>query len=181
MAAFDSFTNADHETFKSLLKRKNDPVTQNGEISGSSSRPLFSVLVAKSLHRATATDVKAPSVVSDFIHVEQLELLLRVGITETERAAPQRVTISITIWPRHSLVDLGDKLQNTVNYSKICDETKAFVRDHSYKLIETLADRLAAHLLKRFSMQRIVLELRKFVLPDTKFVAITISRTAAVG
>jgi FolB domain-containing protein len=138
-------------------------------------------LVAKSLHRATATDVKTPAVVSDFIHLEQLELLARLGVTETERAAPQRVTISLTLWPRHPLVDLRDEIGNTVNYSKVCDETKAFVRDHSYKLIETLADRLAAHLLKHFSMHKIIVELRKFVLPDTKYVAVTISRTAAIG
>jgi dihydroneopterin aldolase len=55
------------------------------------------------------------------------------------------------------------------------------VRDHSYKLIETLADRLGTHLLERFAMQKIVVELRKFVLPDTKFVAVTVSRTAAIG
>jgi FolB domain-containing protein len=119
--------------------------------------------------------------VSDFIHVEQLELLARVGVTDTERAAAQRVTVSITMWPSQPLVDLSDKIENTINYSKICDETKAFVRDHSYKLIETLADRLGAYLLEHFAMQKIVIELRKFVLPDTKFVAVTVTRTAAIG
>jgi dihydroneopterin aldolase len=84
------------------------------------------------------------------------------------------------MWPRRLLVDLGDDIGNTINYSEVCEQTKEFVRSRSDKLIETLADRLAVHLLKQFSIQRITIELRKFVLPDTKFVAVTVTRSAAV-
>lgn len=119
-------------------------------------------------------------VASDFVHIEQLEILARVGVTEAERVQPQRLTVSMKMWPRKPLVDLADNIQNAIDYSKICDETKEFVRDRSYKLIETLADRLAVHLLAQFAMQTITIELRKFVLPDTKFVAVTVTRTAAV-
>lgn len=120
-------------------------------------------------------------VASDFVQVEQLEIRARVGLTEAERAQRQRLTVSMKMWPHSALVDLADNIQNTLDYSKICGETKEFVRDRSYKLIETLADRLAAHLLARFAMQRITIELRKFVLPDTKFVAVTVTRSAAVN
>ena len=47
----------------------------------------------------------------------------------------------------------------------------------SDKLIETLAAGLAAHLLQMFSIQKIEIELRKFVLPDVDYVSVTVTRT----
>jgi hypothetical protein len=44
-----------------------------------------------------------------------------------------------------------------------------------------LADRLAAHLLKTFPIQKVVVELRKFVLEDAKYVSATVTRSASVG
>jgi dihydroneopterin aldolase len=117
---------------------------------------------------------------SDHIRIEQLELSVRVGVTDSERAQPQRLSISMLMWPVRPLVDLADDVRNTINYSAVCQETKNFVRDRADKLIETLADALAAHLLKRFAIQRITIEVRKFVVPDTTFVAVTVTRTAAV-
>jgi dihydroneopterin aldolase len=48
-------------------------------------------------------------------------------------------------------------------------------------LIETLADRLATHLLKSFPIQKVTIELRKFALQDAKYVSVTVTRTACVG
>lgn len=117
---------------------------------------------------------------TDYVHIEQLELSARIGVTEIERDQPQRLTVSVTMWPGKQLVDLSDDVRNTINYSEVCQETKAFVRDRADKLIETLADALAKHLLKRFAMHKIAIEVRKFVVPDTKFVAVSVTRTAAV-
>jgi dihydroneopterin aldolase len=136
--------------------------------------------VAKSFRRATANCVETSPAISDSIHVEQLEISARVGVTDAERNQPQRLTVSLTMWPHRPLIDLGDDIWNTINYSAVCNETKDFLRDCSCKLIETLADRLAMHLLKQFPIQKITVELRKFVLPDTKFVAVTITRSAVV-
>jgi dihydroneopterin aldolase len=68
-----------------------------------------------------------------------------------------------------------------VNYSTVAEETKNFVRDQSVSLIETLAERLASHLLKSFPIQKVTIELRKFVLQDAKYVSVTVTRTASVG
>jgi dihydroneopterin aldolase len=46
----------------------------------------------------------------------------------------------------------------------------------SDKLIETLADRLASHLLQLFPIQKIEIELRKFVLPDADYVSVIVTR-----
>ena len=117
---------------------------------------------------------------ADRIHVEQLEVSTRIGVLKEERGVPQRLTVSISFWPYHEAGDLADKIENAVNYSAVVDETKSFVRDQSVKLIETLADRLAMHLLKNFRMQRVTIELRKFPFEDAKYVSVTVTRTACV-
>ena len=117
----------------------------------------------------------------DSIHIEQLALETRVGATDAERSKPQSLAVTITLCPRNPLVDLDDNLQNTINYSQVCDEAKTFVRDRNDKLIETLADCLAAHLLERFPVREVTIEIRKFVRTDAKFVAVTLTRRAAKG
>jgi dihydroneopterin aldolase len=122
-----------------------------------------------------------PHPFSDEIHIEQLELSARVGVPERERAAPQRLTVSISFWPYQQTRDLADNIHKAVNYSAVAEETKNFVRDQSANLIETLADLLAAHLLKTFAIQKVTVELRKFPLQDAKYVSATVTRIASVG
>ena len=117
----------------------------------------------------------------DEIHIEQLDVFTCVGVPEEERANPQRLTVSISFWPSQQTNDLADHIERTVNYSAVAEETKNFLRDQSLKLIETLAEVLASHLLKSFPIQKITIELRKFALEDAKYVSITVTRTACVG
>ena len=56
-------------------------------------------------------------------------------------------------------------------------ETKKFVLGCSDKLIETLADRMASHLLQLFPIEKVEIELRKFVLPDADYVSVTVTRS----
>jgi 7,8-dihydroneopterin aldolase/epimerase/oxygenase len=118
---------------------------------------------------------------SDRIHIEQLEIFTRIGVPEKERSTPQRLTVTISFWPYHDQRDLADKIDNTVNYSMVAEETKNFVRDQSTNLIETLADRLATHLLRTFRIQKVTVELRKFPLEDAKYVSVTVTRIASVA
>ena len=122
-----------------------------------------------------------PHPFSDEIHIEQLEASSRIGVPEEERANPQRLTVSISFWPYQQTSDLADHIERTVNYSAVAEETKNFVRDQSVSLIETLAERLASHLLKSFPIQKVTIELRKFALQDAKYVSVTVTRSASVG
>src|SRR5947199_6218827 len=117
----------------------------------------------------------------DEIHIDQLEVSTHIGVPEQERAAPQRLTVSISFWPFQQTRDMSDNIHKAVNYSAVAEETKSFVRDQSVNLIETLADRLAMHLLKTFPIQKVAVEVRKFALQDAKYVSATVKRTASVG
>ena len=112
------------------------------------------------------------------IHIEQLEIFARVGVPEKERAKSQRLTVSVTLWPARDIRELDDKIGRSVDYSAVCKETKRFARDRSDRLIETLADGIAVHLLKKFSIRKITVELRKFVLSGAAHASVTVTRRA---
>lgn len=116
----------------------------------------------------------------DQIHIEELEVFAHVGVEDSEREKPQRLSINITLWPHHRLEDLQDDVTRTVDYSKVCQETKRLVAEQSPKLIETLADRIAAHLLKTFAIQTAKVEVRKFVLSDAAYTSVIVTRSAKI-
>jgi len=110
------------------------------------------------------------------IHIEQLRISARVGVPDLERAAPQRLALNITLWPNQSWRDLKDDISRTVDYSTVAHAVEEFVKNRCDKLIETLADQVAAHLLSSFPIKQVRIELRKFVLAKAEFVSVTLTR-----
>ena len=115
---------------------------------------------------------------ADEIHIEQLELSACIGVPDEERAEPQRLTVSLTLTPRKGFAELGDDLANTIDYFAVSRAVQKLAAAHSRKLIETLGEEIAAGILSDFPVARVDLELRKYILPDTAYVAIRLSRTA---
>ena len=112
----------------------------------------------------------------DAIRIEGLEIFANVGVPDDERSSPQRLIFNMTFWPKRQALELEDEIGRTVDYAAVCAETKNFVQARSDRLIETLADTLAIRLLEIFEIQRITIELRKFILPEVEFVSVTVTR-----
>jgi FolB domain-containing protein len=114
------------------------------------------------------------------IHIEQLKVVAQVGVSKAERARRQRLVLNITVWPARDLRDVKDAVSRTVDYSVLCRETKTYLGRQSPKLLETLAQDLTAHLLRKFRIQKIRLEIRKFVLKDAAYASVTVTRRASL-
>jgi FolB domain-containing protein len=114
------------------------------------------------------------------IHIEQLKVFGRVGVSKAERSKRQRLVLNITLWPALDLRDVKDAVSRTVDYAVLCQETKTYLAEQSPKLIETLAEDLTAHLLRKFRVQKICLEVRKFVLKDAAYASVTVTSTASL-
>ncbi len=113
---------------------------------------------------------------NDQILIEELELTGRIGVPDEERSEPQRLTVSLVLEAGQGFRDLADDLARTIDYAAVCAELQAFVSSRQDKLLETLASTMAEHLLAKFALRRVELELRKFILPETRFVAVRIVR-----
>src|SRR2546429_9939493 len=114
------------------------------------------------------------------IHIEQLKVSARVGVPKAERARPQRLVLNITLWPARDLRDLQDAIARTVDYSALCRDVKEFLSGQSPQLLETLANDLASHLLRKFRVRKISVEIRKFVLKDAAYASVTVTRKASL-
>jgi dihydroneopterin aldolase len=114
----------------------------------------------------------------DEILVDELEVFAHVGVTENERAHPQRLTLTIRVWPFEPFERLGDDITQATDYAGLCATARDFVSQRSERLIETLALGLVKKLLATFALKKVRLELRKFVMPDAKYVAVIVTRTA---
>jgi dihydroneopterin aldolase len=114
----------------------------------------------------------------DTIHIAELELSTCIGVPEDERATPQRLTVNLTVEPRRDFRGLGDAIEHTVDYYALSKAVQALARERPRCLIETLGEEIAALVLQRFAVRAVDVELRKYILPDTAFVAVRLSRVA---
>jgi dihydroneopterin aldolase len=112
----------------------------------------------------------------DRIHIEQLEVSVRVGVTEEERAKWQRLTLNLTLWPQGPFHTLSDEIGRTVDYAAVCTSTRSFMNTNSFSLIETFAEQLASHLLGAFSIRQVAIEVRKFAVTDALYTAVILKR-----
>ena len=102
----------------------------------------------------------------------------RIGVPEEERASPQKLAITLRFRIFGRFKDLDDDVSKTVDYSALSREMARFVDESKYCLIETLVSRLADHLVAKFPLAYLEVELKKFVLPDTDCVSVRAVRRA---
>src|SRR5438270_7267950 len=109
------------------------------------------------------------------IHIEQLKVLAHVGVSEAERRKRQRLVLNITVWPARDLREIKDAVARTVDYSTLFQNTKMFISKQAPRLVETLANDLAAHLLRKYLVRKFKTEIRKFVLKDAAYAPVTVT------
>ena len=112
----------------------------------------------------------------DQILVSKLELMTCIGVTEEERSQPQRMLVSLILEPENGIAGVHDQLNRTVDYHAAAQAVKTLASGGRRLLVETLAEEIAAMLVRRFRLAAVEVELRKFILPDTEFVGVRIRR-----
>jgi len=106
---------------------------------------------------------------------------MRVGAPEAERAKPQRLLLTVELDHDFTAAARNDRLQETIDYHAVTKRLAAFGRRRSWKLIETLAVDMAEMILREFKPLRVSLEIKKFILPETRHVAVRITRPTMAG
>ena len=112
----------------------------------------------------------------DQIIVSQLEIQTSIGATEEERAQPQRMLATLILEPENGFAGVHDQLNRTVDYHAAAEAVKTLAGTGRRVLVETLAEEIASHLMRRFRLAGVEVELRKFILPGTEFVGVRIRR-----
>lgn len=112
----------------------------------------------------------------DVIRICDLEVFFRVGVPDEERAEPQRLLLDIQMRREFTEAVATDDLTHTINYFDVCQRLEKFGENRQWKLIETLAAEIAASILTEFRPSSIRVEVKKFIIPGSRFISATVER-----
>lgn len=87
----------------------------------------------------------------DCITISDLEVFAYHGVLKEENTLGQKFLISAELYMDVSKAAKEDDIGKSINYADVCKEIDDYLRDNTFKLIETMADRLAKHLLRLYA------------------------------
>jgi 7,8-dihydroneopterin aldolase/epimerase/oxygenase len=114
----------------------------------------------------------------DQIIIDELEVHYRVGVTDLERSRPQRLLLNLVIHCDASAAAATDDLGRTIDYYAVTRRLLAFGEGQSWRLIEKVAGDIAALVLTEFRAASVSVEVRKFIIPEARYVAVRLTRAA---
>ena len=97
----------------------------------------------------------------DKILIDSLEVKCIIGIFDWERKTPQKVLIDLEFPANIAKAARHDRIESTLDYKRIAKRILAYVSASRFQLIETLAEKLAALLLKEFHLKEVKLRVCK--------------------
>jgi dihydroneopterin aldolase len=103
-----------------------------------------------------------------------------IGFIDWERRVKQTVVVDLELPVdcRHAAVT--DDVTDTVDYKKVSKRVLAFIEASEFKLVETLAQRLAMLILEEFAIEWIRLSINKpGAIRNSRDVGVSIERTRA--
>src|SRR6516225_11596761 len=110
------------------------------------------------------------------ITIVDLEVHYCVGVTEEERAKPQRLLLTVDMNYDFSAASVSDRIEKTINYQAVAEELLKFGEGRSWKLLEKLVANLADLVLNKYRPQSVLVEVKKFVIPQARYVAVSLTR-----
>jgi len=113
----------------------------------------------------------------DAILIRDLRVETLIGIHKRERHVTQTVSIDLDIGLPGTTVFTSDKVSDTIDYEQVALKIKALAASGHYRLVETLAERIARLLLEELGAPWAKISVAKIgILANAKFVGVTIER-----
>ena len=113
----------------------------------------------------------------DAILIRDLRVESLIGIHKRERHVAQTVSIDLDIGLPGTAVFKSDKVADTIDYEQVAIGIKALAASGHFRLVETLAERIARLLLDEFGAPWVKVSVAKIgILGNAKFVGVTIER-----
>jgi 7,8-dihydroneopterin aldolase/epimerase/oxygenase len=116
----------------------------------------------------------------DRIFLRGLSAECIIGFIDWERQVKQTVIIDLELPVDCARASLTDEVADTLDYKKVAKRVVAFIEASQFKLVETLAQRLALLLLEEFALEWVRLSLNKpGAIRSSRDVGVVIERTRA--
>lgn len=116
----------------------------------------------------------------DCISIKNLEVFSRHNVFDGENTLGQKFAIDMKLFLDTRKAGISDDIDKSIEYAGVCHFISAFIKGHTYKLIETTAERLAEDILIEYPiLNKIELTVKKPWAPvglPIEEVAVTIER-----
>ena len=117
----------------------------------------------------------------DTILIQDLEVAYCVGVPDDERARPQRLLLCVEMESDFTEAAASDELTRTIDYFAVSQRLLRFGDNRNWRLIEALAVEIAELVVEEFGAKRVTIEVKKFILPETRHVAVRVTRPRSPG
>jgi FolB domain-containing protein len=111
-----------------------------------------------------------------FITIVDLEVFYRVGVTDDERAKPQRLLLTIDIKFDFSSAAVSGRVGRTIDYHEVVKHLLKFGESRNWRLIESVATDIATKILSEFHPESVTIEVKKFSIPETRYVSVSLTK-----
>lgn len=106
------------------------------------------------------------------IKIVDLEVFYCVGVSDEERAAPQRLLVTVDITFDFSVAAVSDRITKTIDYFELTQKLLKFGELRSWKLLEKLAANIADFVLAEYKPQQVTVEVKKFAILQAHHVSV---------
>src|SRR5512137_623106 len=96
------------------------------------------------------------------ISIVDLEVFYCVGITDEERATPQRLLLTVDMTLDFSSASVSDRIERTINYQTVANELLKFGGGGGWRLRERLVANIADRILAEYRPRGVMVGVKKF-------------------
>ena len=89
------------------------------------------------------------------IDISGLSLYTRHGVSEAEREVGQRLVFDISFELDDCDATVTDRVEDTIDYGKVCEQVALAAQERSYKTLERLCSAVADRLIDRFGAESV--------------------------
>ena len=111
------------------------------------------------------------------ISIVDLEVFYCVGVTDEERAKPQRLLLTLDMTFDFPSAALSDRIEKTIDYFDLTQDLLKYGEQRSWRLIEKLATNIADTILVKYKPQAVTVLVKKFAIPQARFVSVSLTKS----
>ncbi len=111
------------------------------------------------------------------ITIADLEVNYCIGVTDQERAQPQKLLLTVEMNLDFASAALTDRVEKTINYQKVVDELLQFGQGRNWRLLEKLVSNIADRIMAEYRPDSVYVEAKKFVIPQARYVSVALTRS----
>lgn len=114
----------------------------------------------------------------DTIFISELKVKTKLGVPEWERMTPQTIILDIEIGYDLSKSCKSDAIADTIDYGAVVARIHETLKEHSFQLVEALAEYVCQLILKEFKAESVKIKVAKpGILAGLKALGVVIERS----